>query len=172
MRVRSFNKVAPMSARSLAFLTGLLLLSAGCIDPIEIEEVEDPPIESVEFDESLGIDLVDFLERSSGIWTRDHLDGEGNGVEYGDMIHIYYSGWVWSGFRFDHAGPEDGDPVPLILGDDRIIEGLNLGIQGMRVGAERTILVPPSLGFGAGSLPGIPANSWLVIWVQLVSVEA
>jgi hypothetical protein len=159
-----------MTARSFALFAGLLLLG-GCIDPIEPVLVEDPPIETVEFDAALGIDLSEFLERSSGIWVRDELPGEGSGVEYGQLININYTGWVWSGFRFDHVDPSTGGPVPLFLGDERIIEGLNLGIQGMRVGGERTILVPPSLGFGAGSLPGIPGNSWLVIWVQLVSVD-
>ncbi|PIN25323.1 FKBP-type peptidyl-prolyl cis-trans isomerase [Handroanthus impetiginosus] len=63
-------------------------------------------------------------------------------------------------------------PVKYTLGKEEVIDGLNMGIDGMRVGEKRRITIPPSLGFGEdGYGEKVPPNSWLVYNVELVGVR-
>ncbi|KAL3616561.1 hypothetical protein CASFOL_039951 [Castilleja foliolosa] len=58
------------------------------------------------------------------------------------------------------------------LGDEDIIDGWNVGIEGMRVGDKRRLVIPPSMGFGdQGMGEKIPPNSWLVYEIELVGVR-
>jgi len=57
------------------------------------------------------------------------------------------------------------------IGAREIIPGLEYGVEGMRVGGIRRILVPPHLGYGPQSIPGIPPNSKLTFEVELLKVE-
>ena len=51
------------------------------------------------------------------------------------------------------------------------IEGLDLGVQGMRVGGVRSVIVPPELGYGNASLGEIQPNSTLDVRVELLSIK-
>jgi hypothetical protein len=144
---------------------------AGCLDSTGPEPVADIPIEEVEFAPALGIDLDDFTRQESGIWIREDAPGEGNAIIGGQQAGIHYSGWVWNGDQFDRAQEEDGPPQEFILGAPGPIAGLAQGVLGMRIGGQRTVLVPPLLGFGGVSLQGIPANSWLVLELRLITID-
>lgn len=57
------------------------------------------------------------------------------------------------------------------LGNQDVIEGLHCGINGMRVGEKRKLIIPPSMGYGSqGTGENIPPNSWLVYEVELLGV--
>ncbi|TVP42601.1 MAG: hypothetical protein EA350_15170 [Gemmatimonadales bacterium] len=160
-----------MSIRSLVPLLVLPVMMAGCLDAIAPEEFEDPPIEAVAFDASLNIDLADFELEDSGIWVRDDEPGEGDPIVMGQEAGFYYTGWVATGQQFDEVSESDGAPPEFALGTPGPIAGLTLGLLGMRLGGERTVLVPPSLGFGWADLVGVPAGSWLVLGIRLVSID-
>ncbi|CAH1429157.1 unnamed protein product [Lactuca virosa] len=58
------------------------------------------------------------------------------------------------------------------LGDKQVIEGLNVGVDGMRVGDKRRLTIPPSMRLGyIGTGENVPPNSWLVYDVELCSVH-
>lgn len=161
-----------MPRRFPSLLLGLLVLTAGCIDPVEPEPVVDPPIDSVAFDPALGINLGAFLADPSGIWIRDDEEGLGEAVDYGQRVDIYFTGWASNGSLFERREAEDGATAQFILGNPGPIGGMTLGVAGMRVGGQRTVLVPPSLGFGrADFLPQVPPNSWLVLRIRLVAID-
>lgn len=63
-------------------------------------------------------------------------------------------------------------PYKFRLGDNEVIEGLNVGLEGMRVGDKRRLIIPPSMSSGSeGAGENIPPNSWLVYDVDLVGVH-
>ncbi len=58
---------------------------------------------------------------------------------------------------------------PADLKRREAIAGLRYGIEGMRIGGVRRIIVPPHLGYGKDGAPaaGIPANAILICEVEL-----
>ncbi|GMP61803.1 hypothetical protein CsSME_00024125 [Camellia sinensis var. sinensis] len=63
-------------------------------------------------------------------------------------------------------------PLKFRLGAEDVIEGWNMGLNGMRVGNKRRLTIPPSMGYGSqGAGENIPPNSWLVYEVELVGIR-
>jgi peptidylprolyl isomerase/FKBP-type peptidyl-prolyl cis-trans isomerase FkpA len=63
------------------------------------------------------------------------------------------------------------NPLQFRLGTRQVVRGLEKGLEGMRVGGEREITIPPELGYGKnGSGNVIPPNATLVFSVQLLGV--
>ncbi|XP_059651547.1 peptidyl-prolyl cis-trans isomerase FKBP43-like [Cornus florida] len=63
-------------------------------------------------------------------------------------------------------------PYKFRLGTEKVIDGWNVGLDGMRVGEKRRLFIPPSMGYGSeGAGENIPPNSWLVYEVELVDVR-
>jgi FKBP-type peptidyl-prolyl cis-trans isomerase len=94
--------------------------------------------------------------------------GKGKEVKAGDCIVAYYHGTLPDGTVFDSAF-ERGLPNRFSL--QRVIEGWQEGIPGMKVGGVRVLYIPSELGYGeAGSEPIIGPNQDLVFIVELVEV--
>lgn len=78
------------------------------------------------------------------------IDRPGNGAQpqVGDIVRVHYSGWTTDGTPFDTS--RDGDPpLEFTAGRGRMIKGFDESILAMNVGARRTVLIPPALGYGA-----------------------
>lgn len=161
--------------RTSFFLAPALLMGvalAACLDPVEVEVVEDPPIETVEFDTSLEIDLGEFLELPSGVWVRSDEPGEGEPAELGQLVGIYFRGWASNGTLFDQIEEEDGPFPEFQLGTPGPLAALTRGVEGMRLGETRTVLAPPSLAFGSSeAIAAVPPNSWIVLRIRLMRLD-
>ena len=59
----------------------------------------------------------------------------------------------------------------FVLGKGNVIPGWDQGLQGMKVGGKRLLIVPPGLAYGAAGNGPIPPNATLVFEVQLLSVN-
>lgn len=101
--------------------------------------------------------------------------GAGEPIEAGDTAVVHYTGWLYDasapdrrGNRFDSSGDE---PFEFPLGEGRVIDGWEVGVEGMRAGGRRYLFIPPSLAYGARALDGIPANSTLFFDVGLVEIR-
>ena len=64
-----------------------------------------------------------------------------------------------------------GKPFQFIVGKGEVIEGWDKGLLKMSVGERSKLTVPPDMGYGGTSIPGIPANSTLLFDVELLKVE-
>ena len=107
----------------------------------------------------------------------DHMIGTGTEAVAGKTVTVHYTGWL-----FDNAAPENkgqkfdssrdrNDPFQFRLGAGMVIAGWDQGVAGMKIGGQRTLIIPPELGYGARGAGGvIPPNATLVFDVELLGV--
>jgi FKBP-type peptidyl-prolyl cis-trans isomerase len=99
--------------------------------------------------------------------------GSGDEARAGDEVTVQYVGVNYkSGEQFD-ASWDRGEPFTFALGAGRVIPGWDQGIEGMRVGGRRELIIPPGLAYGQGGTPdgSIPPNETIVFVVDLLAVE-
>jgi peptidylprolyl isomerase len=103
--------------------------------------------------------------------TRDLVTGTGKTAQAGSTVTVNYVGVLYkNGSEFDSSW-KTGRPFTTPLSPSSVIPGWVQGIQGMKVGGRRELIIPPALGYGtAGHPPQIPPNSTLVFVVDLLSV--
>ncbi len=111
---------------------------------------------------------------SSGMKITDQVVGTGDEAVKGATLEMHYTGWLHQngtrGKQFDSS--VGGQPFSFKLGAGEVIEGWDQGIEGMKVGGKRELIIPPQLGYGAkGAPPDIPPNATLDFEVQLLAVK-
>ncbi|XP_073061351.1 peptidyl-prolyl cis-trans isomerase FKBP43-like isoform X2 [Primulina eburnea] len=96
---------------------------------------------------------------------------DGKLAAVGKKIKVFYTAMLKeSGKVFDSN--MNGTACSWRLGDEEFIDGWNIGIDGMRIGDNRRLVIPPSMGFGSqGVGENVPPNSWLVYDIELVDVR-
>jgi len=104
--------------------------------------------------------------------TNDLEEGSGPAAKAGDEVTVQYVGVNYkSGKEFDSSWSRN-EPFAFALGSGLVIQGWEKGIEGMKVGGRRELIIPPELGYGpAGSPPAIPANETLVFVVDLEAIN-
>ena len=103
--------------------------------------------------------------------------GEGAEACAGQTVVVHYTGWLYDesapdnkGSKFD-SSLDRNEPFDFPLGAGRVISGWDEGVQGMKEGGVRTLLIPPEMGYGAsGAGDDIPPNATLVFEVKLLNV--
>jgi peptidylprolyl isomerase len=102
----------------------------------------------------------------------DLVEGDGAAAKSGDEITVDYVGVGYkSGEQFD-ASWDRGEPITFPLGAGAVIKGWDQGVEGMKVGGRRELVIPPNLGYGpAGAPPSIGPNETLIFVVDLVDVK-
>lgn len=100
-------------------------------------------------------------------------EGSGAEAESGDEVTVQYVGVNYKdGKEFDSSWSRN-EPFSFRLGTGQVIPGWEQGVEGMKVGGRRELVVPPELAYGkAGSPPQIGPNETLVFVVDLLEVEA
>lgn len=106
--------------------------------------------------------------------------GTGAKATKGKTISMLYTGWFdfngTKGDKFDSSVDKGGKPLTFVLGVGRAIKGLDEGIQGMRVGGKRLIMIPPELAYGSkgmseGRKQIIPPDSPVMFEIELVEIR-
>jgi len=100
----------------------------------------------------------------------DVWEGDGAVAKAGDTVQVHYVGVAYStGEEFD-ASWNRGDPLEFRLGVGQVIAGWDQGVQGMRVGGRRQLVIPPHLAYGErGAGRAIAPGETLIFVCDLVS---
>ena len=111
---------------------------------------------------------------STGLQTIDTQPGTGAEARKGQTVTVHYTGWLYQngqqGAKFD-SSRDRNDPFRFALGAGMVIRGWDEGVAGMKVGGQRTLIIPPELGYGArGAGAVIPPNATLKLDVELLAV--
>ncbi|HEX6703565.1 MAG TPA: FKBP-type peptidyl-prolyl cis-trans isomerase [Albitalea sp.] len=111
---------------------------------------------------------------ASGLQFEDTVPGSGAEAKAGQHVTVHYTGWLYAngvkGAKFD-SSKDRNDPFQFGLGGGQVIRGWDEGVQGMKVGGTRVLVIPPQLGYGARGAGGvIPPNATLMFEVELLGV--
>jgi peptidylprolyl isomerase len=107
----------------------------------------------------------------SGLQYIDAVVGTGEAAVQGKKATVHYAGTLGNGKNFDNSR-ERGRPFAFKVGAGEVIRGWDEGIEGMKVGGKRRLIIPPRLGYGSRGVPGvIPGNTTLFFDVELLGVE-
>lgn len=108
----------------------------------------------------------------------DQHVGAGLVARNGREVEMNYTGWLYDADAPDHHGKkvdssaDHGQTIRFVLGEGKVIAGWDKGIKGMRVGGERTLLIPSSLAYGSRSVGNVvPPHADLVFDIELVRVR-
>ncbi len=110
---------------------------------------------------------------SSGLKYTDLVVGTGEEAKKGDKVSVHYTGWFYNGGkRGDKFDSSVGRaPFDVQIGVTRVIQGWTEGLQGMKTGGKRQLIIPPALAYGERGMPGaIPPNSTLEFEVELLKI--
>ena len=114
------------------------------------------------------------ITTASGLQYEDTTPGTGAEAQAGQHVKVHYTGWLYNdgvkGAKFD-SSKDRNDPFDFGLGAGRVIKGWDEGVQGMKVGGTRLLVIPSVLGYGARGAGGaIPPNATLMFEVELLGV--
>ena len=113
-----------------------------------------------------------FTTTASGLQFEDTVVGTGAEAQPGRNVTVHYTGWLFEngeqGEKFD-SSKDRGEPFIFPLGGGMVIKGWDVGVQGMKEGGQRTLIIPAALGYGARGAGGvIPPNATLKFDVELL----
>ena len=109
---------------------------------------------------------------------QDVRTGAGAEAQSGRQVTVHYTGWLYDPAKSDHRGNkfdssrDRNEPFSFRLGGGEVIRGWDEGVAGMKVGGQRTLTIPPDMGYGARGAGGvIPPNATLLFDVELLGVK-
>jgi FKBP-type peptidyl-prolyl cis-trans isomerase len=141
-----------LSAVTLATLLAAPFIAGGCTDPPASPTVTAPYSQT------------------------DLRVGTGADALNGSALTVNYTGWLYDASRSDQKGLQFDSSVgrsafTFTLGAGQVIKGWEQGVQGMKAGGIRRLVIPPSLAYGATRSGVIPANTTLLFDIELLSVQ-
>ena len=118
------------------------------------------------------------LANTGELQKTDVKVGTGEEAELGKTVNVHYTGWLYDenapdkkGKKFD-SSYDRKEPFSFMLGAGRVIKGWDKGVQGMKVGGQRTLIIPPSMAYGAKGAGGvIPPDTTLIFDVELIGFK-
>ncbi len=115
-------------------------------------------------------DTMQEQTQSNQVQARDTVVGTGDVATAGKTVTVHYTGVFTDGKKFDSSRDRD-TPFTFVLGAGQVIKGWDTGLEGMKVGGKRILVIPPQFGYGDKDFGPIPANSTLIFEVELLSVK-
>jgi len=118
------------------------------------------------------------MDNITSLQVTDTKSGTGVAAALGKEVTVHYTGWLYDpkaadkhGKKFD-SSRDRGEPFAFKLGARQVISGWDMGVAGMKVGGQRTLIIPSDLGYGTRGAGGdIPPNATLVFDVELLGVK-
>ncbi len=107
----------------------------------------------------------------SGLQYVDLVTGSGQMAKPGDTAVVHYTGWLKDGTKFD-SSKDRNKPFQFSLGAGQVIKGWDEGVEGMKIGGKRKLIIPPELGYGSrGAGRVIPRHATLTFEVELLDLR-
>ena len=108
--------------------------------------------------------------QASQVEQKDLTVGTGDIAVAGKTVKVHYTGVFADGKKFD-SSRDRGVPFEFKLGSGMVIKGWDIGIEGMKVGGKRLLIIPSEFAYGPNDYGPIPGNSTLIFEVELLGVK-
>jgi peptidylprolyl isomerase len=103
---------------------------------------------------------------------KEIVEGSGPTAKAGDKVSVQYVGVGFDTEKEFDSSWSRNEPYPFTLGEGAVIKGWDKGVEGMKVGGRRELLLPPELAYGpAGRPPSIGPNETLIFIIDLLEIE-
>jgi len=96
--------------------------------------------------------------------------GVGEDVKEGDVVAVHYVGTLQNGQEFDNS-MKRGQAFEFKVGAGMVIEGWEKGVVGMKVGGQRSLVIPPQMAYGERGIGPIPGNATLIFMIELLEIK-
>jgi peptidylprolyl isomerase len=117
------------------------------------------------------MNLDNTVTTPSGLKYIDVKEGQGLSPTRGQTVTVHYTGTLADGSKFD-SSRDRNRPFSFKIGVGQVIKGWDEGVMSMKVGGQRTLIIPPELGYGARGAGGvIPGHATLIFDVELLGVK-
>jgi peptidylprolyl isomerase len=104
--------------------------------------------------------------------VEDIVKGKGKAAKAGDNVTVQYVGVLFDGGTQFDASWDRGEPFQFQLGAGMVIPGWDEGVEGMKVGGRRKLIIPSDKAYGpTGQPPDIPPDATLVFVIDLQRVD-
>jgi FKBP-type peptidyl-prolyl cis-trans isomerase FkpA len=134
-----------------------------------ITHFEQPIGDSLTLDKFIISQNIKAEKLPEGVFFTARTEGSGATPQQGDFVKIRYVGKLLDGKIFDKS-PEK-DPYAYQIGKQQVIEGWDIALQKLKIGAKVTIYIPAKLGYGTMGLGDvIPPNSPLIYEIELLDI--
>ena len=165
-RYRTLGRLAP----------SVLAAAAACgSDPVEVREAGLPP-HVAGSGEPLQASNPRTVERGNGLRLEIDAGGDGALACSGSTVRVHYEAFLADAETPFDSTYRGGLPLCVKLESHarpRVIEGLRLGLTGLRAGTRASLHIPAALAWGASGNPsiGVGENADVTMKVHLLSVE-
>lgn len=111
-----------------------------------------------------------FTKRPSGVQIATIREGKGTPLRDGMTVTVHYTGWLTNGTPFDTSLTR-GEPFSFRMGEGNVIKGWEEGLEGMKPGERRQLIIPADMAYGERQVGKIPPGSTLIFNIEAVAVE-
>ncbi len=111
------------------------------------------------------------IKMESGLQYEIIKAGNGETAKKGDLVRVHYTGWLMDGTKFD-SSKDRKKPFDFKLGAGMVIKGWDQGVEGMKIGETRMLIIPSDLAYGDRGAGGvIPPKATLKFEVELLELN-
>ena len=152
----------------IALATAIVLIMVGIFIFYNKNKTD---INATRQDEIIDLKLNNQKMDKQGVQIEILKEGTGAIAKKGDTVSVHYVGTLENGTKFD-SSVDRGTPFEFSLGAGQVIPGWDIGVEGMKVGEARKLIIPPELAYGSsGAGNVIPPDATLIFEVQLLGIK-